>query len=176
MIPKLDEICDCCGGYDSLRILQLFDDKCFKIVEGTDTTTVMCLKDFAYLSENHVCNGMVIPAGEEVTLFETDLVSPSSELIEGKTYARAIMLKIKYPTEDNTGAELKLKDKTVRLAVTNSEGTETDYPLHTLFMWFANPVSDNADDLINKIKLINPNTNYEISFESIVIYNKVPEE
>jgi len=176
MIPKLDEICDCCGGYGVLKILQLFDDKCFKIVEGVKTNSVMCLGDFAYLAENHICAGSVLPAGEDFTLFESTLLSPSAALIEGKIYARAIMLRVMYPTETDTGGELALKDKNVQLAITNADSIENTYPLHTLFMWFANPISDNADQLINKIKLINPNTDYEVTFESIVIYNKVQEE
>ena len=176
MIPKLDEICDCCGGYESLKILQLFDDKCFKIVEGTSAKSVMCLGDFAFLSENHTCNGSLVPGGEDIVLFESTLLSPSSTLIEGKIYARGIMLYVKYPRYKSDGSELALKDKNVKLEITNSNGEATEYPLHTLFMWFANPISDNSDDLINKIKLINPNIDYEITFESIVIYNKVPEE
>ncbi len=88
MIPKLDEICDCCGGRGNLKILQLFDDKCFKIVEGTKTQSVMCLGDFAFLAENHVCNGSVIPPGEDITLFESTLLSPGTQLIEGMIYDR----------------------------------------------------------------------------------------
>jgi len=176
MIPKLDEICDCCGGYGLLKILQLFDDKCFKIVEGTKTQSVMCLDSFAYLAENHVCNGSVLQSGEDITLFESTLLSPAASLIEGKIYPRAIMLLIKYPAEVESGADLALKDKNVTLSITNSNGEETDYPLHTLYMWFGNPISDSADDLINKIKLTNPNADYDITFESIVIWNKVQEE
>jgi hypothetical protein len=34
MIPNLNQVCDCCGGSESQPLLQLFDNKCFKIVDG----------------------------------------------------------------------------------------------------------------------------------------------
>lgn len=176
-IPKLDEICDCCGGYDSLKILQLSDEKCFNIVEGDKTGAAFCLKDFAFLSQNHQCLDVSIKPGGRLNLFQVDAVfSPSSVLEDDTQYPRGIMILVKYPSDDINGEEIELKDKTVTLTIVDIEGNELTIPLHSLYTWFTNPVSGDPADLINSIAVNNPNTDFGVTLQVLVIFNPKIEE
>jgi hypothetical protein len=176
MIPNLNEVCDCCGGTEAQPLLQLFDNKCFKIVEGKSTSGEFCLTDFAFPVDGYSCVNINIElGGGEYTLFDNQVgaLSPSAVLESGKLYARGIMIKITYPLKDDDGEEIPLVDKSVSLAIQTADTlVETTYPLYTLFMTFTNPKSNQTEDLINKIKIINPNTNYQVRISALVLFGK----
>ena len=173
---NLDEICTCCGGNENQPILQLFDDRCFRVVEGKETHGEFCIKDFAFPVDGYQCTGLNVSLdGGEITLFDNALgsLSPSSTLESGKLYARGIMVKIIYPTNDTNGEEIKLVNKSVKIEIEDAETlTATEYPLYDFFTIFTNPKSNKASDLINKIKILNPNLLYNVRVSALVLYGK----
>jgi len=176
MIPNLNEICQCCGGNESQPIFQLFDDKCFKITDGTSTDGAFCLNDFAFPADGYQCFSLIVEsAGGEITLFDnqTGGLSPSAVLESEKLYARGILIKITYPTNDDNGEEIVITDKNVTVALQNTDDySESQFPLYNFFSIFTNPKSNQTSDLINRIKIINPNLTYSVKVTAVVIFGK----
>jgi hypothetical protein len=174
MIPNLDEICTCCGGYPDQPILQLFDDKCFRVVEGKETSGEFCLKDFAFPVDGKSCLGLTVAVdGGEITLFNNQLtmVSPNTILESGTEYVRGILLKIIYPKNDENGESVTTEIKNVKLIIENADPlVSAEYPLYEFFSIFTNPKSNKASDIINKIKIVNPNLNYKIRVSALILY------
>ena len=175
-MSNLNEVCDCCGGTESQPILQLFDDRCFRVVEGKDVHGEFCLKDFAFPADGYSCIGLNVDTdGGEILIFDNklDTLSPSSELISGELYARGVLIRIVYPTYDNNGESLTLADKSMKLYIENGESLAgIELPLYDLFTMFTNPKSNKTSELINKIKVVNPSTKFKIRVVALVIYGK----
>jgi hypothetical protein len=172
MAINLNEICDCCGGAEQ-SILQLFNDKCFRIVTGKDTSEEFCLKDFAYPVDGHTCVGLNVTVDGEITLFDNQVgaISPSGILESGKEYARAVLVRVSYPINDINGDEILFSDKSVRVFIENAETLESlDHPMYDFFTIFTNPKSNKSNDLINKIKIINPNLLYTVRVTALVLF------
>jgi hypothetical protein len=176
MIPSLNEICTCCGGYESQPVLQLFDDKCFRIVEGKDVHGEFCLKDFAFPADGYSCVSQNVDIdGGEIVLFDNQLgsFSPSAVLESGKSYARGLLVRIVYPTYDEDGEALTFTQKTVKAVIENSETLiPSEFPIYDLFTIFTNPKSNKVEDLINKIKIVNPNLKYKVRVNALVLYGQ----
>jgi hypothetical protein len=174
MIPNLTEICTCCGGYENQPQLQLFDDKCFKIVDGKDAHSEFCLKDFAFPVDGYSCVALNVNLeGGEITLFDNQLENFSPATLEsGKAYARGLLLRIVYPTYDESGETITFTQKNVKLTIQNSEFNEIEIPIFDLFTIFTNPKSNKVEELINKIKIINPNLNYKVRVNALVLYGQ----
>lgn len=173
---NLNEICDCCGGAEPQPILQLFDDKCFRIVEGKESHGEFCLKDFAFPVDGYHCTGLNVDLdGGEILIFDNklDILSPSSNLISGELYARGLLLRIVYPVYDVDGEQLTLFNKKVKLYIENGENLSgIEIPIYDAFTVFTNPKSNLTEDTINKIKVINPNLNFKIRVNALILYGK----
>jgi hypothetical protein len=174
-LNEVNNICDKSGA--NQKILQLFNNKCFTIVDGADSKSVFCLDDFAFPVDGSSCISIDIEMDNgEIILFDNNIEligSPAEPLVEGKQYVRGILLKIDYPENDNNGEEIDITNKRVELYIEDSELFEyRRYPLYNLFTIFTNPKSNNASDLINKIKVVNPN-DFNISITGLLIYGKV---
>jgi hypothetical protein len=178
MISKVNDICNK-DGSTSQEILQLFDDKCFKLVKGADVTGSFCLDDFAFPSDGHICMSMNIEmgGGEELTLFDNEILtvgSPASELEMNDMYVRGIIIKITYPVNDDDGEEIDITDKSVELWIEDAATLQyKKYSLYNLFSIFTNPKSNDPSDLINRIKIVNPNELFDIKVDGLIIYGKV---
>lgn len=175
-IPKIGDICDG-GSASSQAILQLFDDKCFKIVQGASAKTGFCLDDFAFPVDGMSC--IEIDAqmdGGELTLFDNEILtigSPMLDLTEGSMFVRGIMIKITYPKKDDNGEEILITDKSVELWIEDAETlTYKKLPLYNLFTLFTNPKSNDPRDLINRIKIVNPNSLYNVKISGLIVYGK----
>jgi hypothetical protein len=174
MISKLDDICTCCGGYENQPLLQLFEDGCFRIVDGKETKGGFCINDFAFPVDGYNCVNLNIELdGGEITLFDNKLdeISPLPETLEsGKAYARGVMIRVAYPINDQNGEELKYTDKSVKIYLENSETfVGSEFPIHDFFTIFTNAKSNRPQDLINKIKIINPNESYNVRINAIIL-------
>lgn len=171
MIPNLNEICDCCGGYENQPMLQLFDNKCFGIVDGKEITEDFCLKDFAFPTDGYSCVGITVQEdGGTTTLFDNQLTVPLATLDSGKAYARGILLKITYPTNDLNSEEILISAKNVILTIETYDGISTDYPLYNFFSIFTNPKSNDPSQIINKIEITNPNVDYPIRIAALILF------
>ena len=173
MISNLNDICDCCGG-DSQPILQLFNDKCFKVVEGKEARESFCLNDFAFPTDGESCVGLTGTVdGGTVVLFDNGVVpeSPAQLLQSGRLYARGILLKITYPANDNNGEEILIANKSVSLIIEKASTLEVvEYSLYNFFAIFTNPKSNKISDLINKIEIVNPNLDYQVRVSALIVY------
>jgi hypothetical protein len=171
MVPNLNEICDCCGGYENQPMLQLFDNKCFGIVDGKDITEDFCMKDFAFPTDGYSCIGITLQEdGGNTVLFDNNLPFPLAVLESGKSYARGILLKITYPTNDLNSEEILIANKNVVLTIDTYNGVSTDYPLYNFFSIFTNPKSNDPSQIINKIELSNPNVDYPIRISALILF------
>jgi hypothetical protein len=111
--------------------------------------------------------------GGSITVFDNELDPLNTDPLESeKLYARAALIRIYYPTNDKDGEEIPYVDKSVTLRLTNHQGFEFDVPLNELFTIFTNAKSNVQSDLINKIRVVNPNTNYEIRVVALVLFGK----
>ena len=172
MISNLNDICDCCGG-NNQPILQLFNDKCFKVVDGKETRENFCLNDFAFPTDGESCLGLTGTVnGGTVSIFDNQVI-PSSPLIleSGKLYARGILLKVTYPANDNNSEEILIAKKSVRLIIETADTLAvSEYPLYNFFALFTNPKSNDVSELINKIEIVNPNEDYPVRVSALVTY------
>lgn len=173
MIPKIKDICK--GS--NQEILQLFGDKSFKIVNGSKTGESFDLSDFAFPSDGATCVGINVDMdGGELVLFDNEILtigSPEVELTPKSLYARGILLKITYPDSDDNGEEIDIADKSVELWIEDAETLQfKKYPLYNFFSIFTNPNSNVPSDLINRIKIINPNDLFNVKVNGLVIYGK----
>ena len=170
---NLNEICDCCGGAEPQAILQLFNDRCFRVVEGKETRGEFCIGDFAFPVDGYNCIGLEVDADGGIFDNQVEVLSPNDDLEIGRLYARGVMIRIIYPAKDTNGDDLAFTDKSVRLYMQNAETFDAaTYPIYDLFTIFTNPKSSKAKDLINKIKVINPNPLYKIKISALVLYGK----
>jgi hypothetical protein len=175
-IPNLNDICDCCGGYENQPYLQLFNDKCFKIVDQKDIQGEFCLGDVTLAVDGYQCVGLNLEAGGgTLTIFDNQVIvnSPSQILESEKAYARGVLIKITYPIYDNNSEEIALSKKSVKISIERASDMQSlEYPLHNLFVMFTNPKSNDPEDLINKIEIINPNLDYVIKVSALVLFGK----
>lgn len=175
-IPNLNDICDCCGGYENQPYLQLFNDKCFKIVDKKDIMGEFCLGDVSLAVDGYQCVGLNLEAGGgTMTIFDNQVIvnSPSQILESGKAYARGVLIKVTYPVYNNNSEEIALNKKSVKISIERANDMQSlEYPLHNLFVMFTNPKSNDPEDLINKIEIINPNLDYVIKVSALVLFGK----
>jgi len=175
-VPNLNDICDCCGGYENQPFIQLFNDKCFKIVDQKDVTGDFCLADVSLAVDGYTCIGLRLESsGGTLTLFDNQvIINSTSQILESeKEYVRGILLKITYPIYDNNSEEIALTAKSVKLSIERASDMQSlEYPLHNLFIMFMNPKSNDPEDLINKIEIINPNVDYIVKVSALVLFGK----
>lgn len=172
----LSSVCTECGGYDNQPILKLLSDGCLTIVDGKNTDGDFCLNDFAFPVDGHTCVSLNVEmSGGELTIFDNHFgaVSPANIVEVGKLYARGVLIRLIYPLTDDNGESLTLANKSARIYIENAATLESaEYPLYDFFSIFTNPKSSNIEDLINKIKIINPNSLYNIRVSALVLFGK----
>ena len=82
-------------------------------------------------------------------------------LANEKNYARGILLYVTYSSVDKGGNEVLVEDNKCLLNVwTGVSDPAVDppmvMPLHSFYAHFANPITRDANSLINRIELVNP--------------------
>lgn len=178
MIPSISNICT--NSSSNQPILQLFDDKCFKIVDKDKTTGQFCVEDFAFPADGYSCINIEVGAsGGEYLIFDNGLApitAPVPDLTADTAYARGLLLSVTYPTLDTNGDEINISDKKVIISIEDVDtGSFEDHPLYNLFTIFTNPKSNDPLDLINRIKIVNPNALFKVKIKGLIIYGKTPE-
>ena len=177
MISDLTNIC-CENSVSDQAILQLFNDKCFKIVEKDKTTGKFCLDEFAFPADGYSCISIEVAAsGGEHVIFDNgiDVSSPPATLTADTLYVRGLMLYITYPTKDVNGDELSISNKKVTLSVEDvAAASYRDHSIYNLFTIFTNPKSNVTLDLINRIKIANSSALFKVDIKGLIIYGKTP--
>ena len=176
-ISKIEDICNN-GASDNQAILQLFDDKCFKIVQKSEASDAFCLADFAFPVDGQSCIGLDATMNSgEITIFDNQILTAGSPVLDLTTdaiFARGVMIKVTYSDKDDNGETIDITDKNVELWIEDAETLiYKEYPMYNLFSLFTNPKSNDPRHLINRIKIVNPNLLYDVKVSALIIYGKV---
>lgn len=175
-IPKIKDICEDCGDHSA--ILQLTDSKEFGIFEHGSGSQIgsLDLSDFASPVDGHTCTHLQVTINSgEIELFNNGITNAGSPSVldEGTLYVRGIMIKIDYPKLDNNGEEIDIKDKNVELWIEDAGSLQyKKHPMYNLFTLITNPKSNDPTQLINKIKIVNPNSLFEVKVNGLITFGK----
>ena len=117
------------------------------------------------------------PLGEGLEYIPNDSTDPSNTptyhvIQNDKNYVRGCILYVKYPVKDKLGDDTLPADHECKIKFTNRLNEEFEVPLHQFFAHFANPETRDANSLINKIEITNPNANFSIKVTGLIIYTK----
>ena len=93
-------------------------------------------------------------------------------LDQNANYSRGCLIYVDYPSSMNDGEDLIPADKTCQIEIFDRENNKQTYPVSEFFSHFSNPVTRNADQLINKIQIHNPSTRFCIKVKGMIIYVK----
>lgn len=110
---------------------------------------------------------------------------PAYYLLENeKNYVRGVLLYVEYSTVDKAGADVIPEDNKCLIKIwsglNNPADPEQGYtlPLNSLFAHFSNPLTRDANSLINRIELINPSPadaggrGYSVIVTGLIVYTK----
>jgi len=93
-------------------------------------------------------------------------------LANDRNYARGVVLYPMYPQSDKNGASINPANKSCEIVMTDRALNSITLPLSEVFSHFSNPETQNANKLINKIEIHNPNLNFSIKVKGLVVYVK----
>jgi hypothetical protein len=92
-----------------------------------------------------------------------------------KNFSRGCLLYIDYPKTDKNGEDIMPANMSSSITLesfTNGSTSSITLPLAQLFSHFSNPETLNANNLINKIEITNPNPNFSIKVSGLIVYLK----
>lgn len=117
------------------------------------------------------------PLGESDEYIPNDSIDPSNTptyhvIPNDRNYVRGCILYVKYPVKNKLGDDILPADYECKINFTNRLNEEFTIPLHQFFAHFANPETRDANSLINKIEIVNPNSNYSIKVTGMIVYTK----
>lgn len=127
------------------------------------------------LSSNPSGSDLHFPLGSGTEYFEISGPSSSPEyfiLPNDRSYSRGCVLYIDYPTTDLNGEAVIPADLSCSISMTDRELNSQTYPVSQFFSHFANPATRNANKLINRIEITNPNLNFPIKVRGLIVYVK----
>jgi hypothetical protein len=89
-----------------------------------------------------------------------------------RNYTRGCLLYIHYPSVDKNGDDILPANMNCTIDITDRLLQTSSYPVGEFFSHFSNPVTRNANNLINKIEITNPNLNFSVKVKGMIIYVK----
>lgn len=89
-----------------------------------------------------------------------------------RAYGRGCVLYIEYPMVDMNGEDILPEAMSCNISMYDRELVKSTQPMSQVFSHFANPVTRNANKLINRIEITNPNLTFPIMVRGLVIYVK----
>lgn len=89
-----------------------------------------------------------------------------------RNYVRGCILYVRYPISDKNGDEVLPSDGSCLIKVTDRQLTEMSMPLQQFYSHFANPSARDANKLINKLDIVNPNPTFSIKVSGLIVYVK----
>lgn len=175
MIQSVKNIC---SSISDQQVLQLFNDKCFKIVDKDKTSAEFCMDNFVVPVDGHSCISIGVDSiSGEFELFDNNILttgSPSIDLVQDSTYVRGILLMVEYPNNDEDGEEINISDKSVEIWIEDAKSLQwKQYSMYNFFSIFSNPKSNNPEDLINRIKIVHSSSEFDVSIKALITYGKV---
>jgi hypothetical protein len=170
-----------CAGDPTKKVLKLVD-QCFNIVNAGVTEAKFCsLADFLYPVDSQLLIDFEVCANESLSIFDNQLElipnstpsgTPTYSLLNDRVYVRGLILYVDYPTIDKNGNDIDPQTVSCELEIVKRDNSTETYPLCQVFAHFANPQTQNAELLINKINIVNLNLNYSIKVKGLIVYVK----
>jgi hypothetical protein len=170
-----------CAGDPTKKVLKLLD-RCFVIINQGTTEAKFCeLSKFLYPVDSQLLVDFEVCAEESLSMFDNQLElipnstpssTPTYSLLSDKVYVRGCIIYVEYPTIDKNGDDILPENASCEIEIVKRDGSSEIYPLCQFFSHFANPQTQTADMLINKINIINPNTTYSIKVKGLIVYVK----
>ena len=145
-----------------------------------ETLFIMCgskvLGDFELFFDNYpvdsnmIVSTQVLPT-EDYTLFDNKLsiLNNSDPLNPNKQYVRAFVLMIKYPDINDAGTSIDYMDKNTIIQLYMNDGTLSELPLYNFYSMLCNPVTIAQEEIIDKVVISNPNSNYSIYLNALIL-------
>lgn len=164
----------CSNGEPGKPYLTLIDETLF-ILCGAKT-----LGEFPLFFDNYpvdsklIVSTQVLP-NEEYTLYDNklNLLAPTDPLNPDKQYARAFVLMIKYPDQDDVANQIDYIDKNVYVNLFKNDSIiPMSVPIYNFYSMFNNPVTIMPNEVIDKVTITNPNATYSIYINALIIYVK----
>lgn len=154
---QLSTICDSLDSGVYLRLI----DGCFSIVKGEKIlSTLCCFKDLYSPVDGYNNIQQIIPNNGSYTIFDNRFDnSPSNTLVY---QSRGFILYVNYPDNDINGLPVHDEYLNLILRFTNNQNVEFDIPFYKFYSMLQNPITQDHNNLVNKVELINPN-NYDVS-------------
>lgn len=169
---------DLCAGQTKKNTLMLFD-RCFSIFKKEEQVAAFCeLANLQYPVDGFQILDMEICSDEAGTIFNNNLqtiaaVNGSYSLSDTKSYVRGIVLAIQYPTTNSLGAEISVADMKSTVRIYNRAATEYfSLPMGDAFIHLTNEETLNANDILNRVDVYNPNVSASIKVKALLIMTK----
>ena len=89
-----------------------------------------------------------------------------------KNYVRGIILWIDYPSVDKNGDDVPLGNMSSQITQVNRLLVDSTFEVGQFYSHLANPVTLDANKLINILEITNPNENFSIKVSGLIIYVK----
>lgn len=127
------------------------------------------------LSSNPSGAPLNYPLGSGTEYFE--LTGPSSSpeyfvLPNDRSYSRGCVIYVEYPSTDLNGEAVNPANLSCTISLYDRELNVQNYQMSQFFSHFANPVTRDANKLINRIEITNPNLNFPIKVRGLIVYVK----
>jgi hypothetical protein len=143
---------------------------------GTSSAGFSEFKTMAYPVDGYSMLTIELCQGETVELINNNLVGLTT-LNTSKTYVKGIMMAVKYPATDETGAETNPADFSITLEY---DTLNTAYeladscamPVGEYFMHFAPQAATDPRKLINTMYVTNPSNTFSVKLTVMLIKTK----
>lgn len=194
---KYGDLCNSDPTKQTLRLL----DRCFTIFNKSKTVAQFCqLQSLLYPVDSYQTVNFEVCAGETLSLFDNQLdqilpyslpiaapnypISAIGEfipisiddnyyvLLNDRNYVRGCILWVDYPTVDKNGDDVVPANMNCQLNVVNRLLESSIESLGQFYSHFANPVALDANKLINRLEITNPNPNFSVKVSGLIIYTK----
>lgn len=169
---------DLCAGQTKKNTLKLFD-QCFSIFKKEEQVAAFCeLANFQYPVDGFQLIDLEVCAASAGTVFNNNLQSISLTngtypLSQTKAYVRGVILAIKYPTTNSLGAEITTANMKAQVRIYDRPATAyATLGIGDVFVHFSNEETLDANDLLNRLDIYNPNANASIKVKALLINTK----
>lgn len=159
-----------CESLDNVKKLVLQQD-CFAVTYKENTIAQLCcLKGMATPVDGYRRMTEFIPANSSIIAFDNKFDVVGTPLF---MQTRGIILYVNYPDFDLGGGKSNDESFNIKLKFTNSLGEIFTLPVYNFFSLINNPIITDVSLLLNKVEIINDNTDINVSVEILtVVTNK----
>lgn len=163
-----------CSSGDNGKATLILNNSCFQVIDQSKTLAQFCaLQGLAYPVDNASTVSIEILPGETLQLFNNGTNSYISlPLPADKTFVRAVLIFVQYPTTDNNGDDIDPTTKVCNLILTNQAMSSFTISLGDFFSHFSNPITVDSTQILNELSINNPSTTFPICVQALLVNTK----